>query len=221
VTEKNGARPPLRQQQGTFSSRLFQLFHPSVPPANPWNLNNSCGGTRNNRNCALPGARSFHAQPTESTIVAPQSPAHFLDWVMPPPPEIVHALRRTDDPKVELSSLDTLALERLMSSNPADVVAYAQSLAAALSGPDADGVRLRTLARSIAVARAQQALLEGMLMERLAKRDPDVELIDKALRGVAARLVKFVEAHRQESATGRRPTVVVGHADTVNVEGGG
>ncbi len=142
---------------------------------------------------------------------------------MPLPTENDHAgLRRIDEPpRLTLTSLDQLALRRLVSTDPTEVVEFARSLAEALSGPDGDAVRLRMLARAIAVARAQQALLEAMLMERLAKRDPDVALIEKAVTGVASRLVKLVEAHRLESAMGRRPTVVVAHADTVNVEGGG
>ena len=124
--------------------------------------------------------------------------------------------------RLGLSSLDRLGLEVLVTGDISAVVELARGLAEALSGPDHDRVRLRTLARAIAIARTQQSLLEAMLMERLAKRDADgVELINKVLRGLVGRLVKLTEAHRLESSQQRRVAVHVGHADHVSVEGAG
>ena len=95
-------------------------------------------------------------------------------------------------------------------------------MAEALSGAGHDAVRLRTLSRSIALARTQQVMLDAVLMERLTQRDVvGVELVEKVLRGLSARLVKLVEAHRLESAQARHVAVVVAHADQVNVEGVG
>ena len=72
------------------------------------------------------------------------------------------------------------------------------------------------------ITRTQQVLLDAVLMERLAQRDlGGGELVEKVLRGLSARLVKLVEAHRLESAQARQVAVVVAHADQVNVEGVG
>lgn len=139
--------------------------------------------------------------------------------------ENVLALQRPDDPQVTpsrlgLSWLDRLSLERMVKGDATNVVEHVRSLAEALAGPEGNQVRLRTLARTIAVTRAEQGLLEAMIMERLAERDiQGVELVDKVLKGVAGRLVKLLEAHRLESSQQRRVSVVVTHADQVNVEG--
>lgn len=139
------------------------------------------------------------------------------------PPGNVHALQRhegpPEPPRLALSALDKLALERLVTGDATVAIEHARGLADALAGPGHDEVRLRTLSRSIAVARTQQALLDALLLEQLAKRDVlGVELVDKVLRGVSCRLVKMLEAHRLESAQQRRVAVVVAHADEVNVE---
>lgn len=140
------------------------------------------------------------------------------------PADNVHPLRLADETpapqRVALSWVDQLALEQLVAGDASGVIELAQGLAEALAGPSHDAVRLRTLSRAIAVARNQQALLEGMLMQRLAKRDVDgVELINKVLGGIVARLVKMTEAHRLEGDQQRRVAVTVTHADQVNVEG--
>ncbi len=144
----------------------------------------------------------------------------------PTPADNVHTLRRSDDrdvrPRIGLSSVDRLGLERLVTGDVSAVTEVARGLADALAGPDRDQVRLRTLARAISVARTEQSLLDGMLMERLAKRDIEgVELVTKVLHGVSGRLMKLIDAHRLESAQQRRVAVVVGHADHVNIEGVG
>lgn len=151
-----------------------------------------------------------------------------LCFVVPPPipPDNVHALAQSDDayaaPRLGLSSLDKLSLEALVAGDVAGVAELARGLAEALAGPDQDQVRLRTLARAIAIARTQQSLLEAMLIERLAKRDAGgVELVDRVLRGLVGRLVKLTDAHRLESSQQRRVAVHVGHADHVTVEGAG
>ncbi len=139
--------------------------------------------------------------------------------------EEVHALavpgEGAPETQLGLHWVDQLPIRALVSSDPTAVLEHARALAAALCGPGHDAARLRLLARSIAVARTQMSLLEGMLLERLAKRDDGgVESTDKALRSVTSRLVKLIEAHRLESSQQRRVSVVVAHANEVRVEGG-
>ena len=121
--------------------------------------------------------------------------------------------------RIGLAPLDQFALRMLVSDNPATAVEHARGLAEALVGPDRDGARLRVLARGIATCETQRALLEAMLMERLARRDGEgVELVERVLRNLSARVFKLIEAHRQESLVQQRPVLVaVGHADAVNI----
>lgn len=140
--------------------------------------------------------------------------------------ENVSALRRIDEtpptPRIALSKFDQLGLERLVAGDATAAVEHARALAEALSSPGQDEVRLRTIARGIAVAKTTVDLLEALLMERLAKRDlQGVEITERVLRATSARLVKLLEAHRLESSQQRRVAVVVTHADEVHVEGVG
>jgi hypothetical protein len=143
---------------------------------------------------------------------------------MPTSLENVTALRQRDEtpvaPRIGLSKFDQLGLERLVAGDASAAVEHARVLAEALASPGQDEVRLRTIARGIAVAKTTVDLLEGLLMERLAKRDVDgVVITERVLRSTSARLVRLLEAHRLESSQQRRVAVVVTHADAVHVEG--
>jgi len=143
---------------------------------------------------------------------------------MPNSLENVSALRRTDEtaPRIGLSKFDQLGLERLVSGDPSAAVEHARALAEALSSPGQNEVRLRTIARGIAVAKTTVDLLDALLLERLAKRDVEgVELTERVLRATNSRLVKLLEAHRLESSQQRRVAVMVSHADEINIEGVG
>ena len=126
-------------------------------------------------------------------------------------------------PRVGLGPIDQLALKALVSDNPETAIEHARGLADALAGPDSAGARLRTLARAIAATETQRALLETVLMQRLAKRDGEgVEMIDRVLRSLTVRTARLIEAHRAESQGQHRAvTVAVGHADSVTITGAG
>jgi hypothetical protein len=48
-----------------------------------------------------------------------------------------------------------------------------------------------------------------------------VKLLNESLRGCVSRMEKLAAAHRAESSSAHRPVLVVGHADTVHLGGGG
>ena len=152
-------------------------------------------------------------------------PIH-LDSVMSNSLETVTSFHRTNEPstapRIGLSKFDQLGLERLVVGDASAAVEDARALAEALSRPDRDEVRLRTISRGVAVAKTTVDLLEALLMERLAKRDVEgVELTERVLRATTARLVKLLEAHRLESSQQRRVAVVVTHADEIHIDGVG
>ena len=76
------------------------------------------------------------------------------------------------------------------------------------------------VSRLVASTRAQVALLEALLAQRLARRDDQgVELLNKVLSGACKRLSLMLEEHRACTNANRRPSVIVavGNAATVNV----
>jgi hypothetical protein len=125
-------------------------------------------------------------------------------------------------PRLALSALDQAALLAFGgSADVAEMCEDARLLAAALAGDDGDQARVRLLARATSAARTQQRVLEVVLGDRLAKRDAEgVELVNKTLDAVSRRLVALVKQLAMESSLRKRPTVVIGHADEVNLHDG-
>ncbi|WP_242370677.1 hypothetical protein [Anaeromyxobacter sp. SG26] len=124
-------------------------------------------------------------------------------------------------PRLGLSRLDQAAVAAFTSGDTGEIVEDTRQLADALAGPDGDPARVRLMARAVAAARTQQRVLEALLGDRLAKRDREgVELVTAVLDGVSRRLAMFTKHLAAESALRRRPTVVIGRADTVSIGGG-
>ena len=123
--------------------------------------------------------------------------------------------------RLGLSRLDQAAVAAFTAGDTGEIVEDARQLAAALAGPDGDPARVRLMARAVAAARTQQRVLEALLGDRLAKRDREgVELVTTVLEGVSRRLAMFTRHLAAESALRRRPTVVIGRADTVSIGDG-
>ncbi len=137
---------------------------------------------------------------------------------MTPSADLVQNIRQYPKP-VALAPLDTLALDRLVSGDADQAIQHARSLAEALTGIDRDGVRLRVLAKALAAERTLQALLEALLAERVRRADVQgVRTLNEALRGCVARLERLAIAHRLDSHSGSRPSVVlINHAENVRV----
>jgi hypothetical protein len=123
--------------------------------------------------------------------------------------------------RVKLSPLDKLALDGLV--DPRDfsaIVSMVEDSATALSGFDRHEVRVRLVSRAVAAERARMLILQGMLDERLTARDLDgAAEVDRLLLSTTRRLAILLGEHRAACSAGHRPTVVVGHADAVHVEG--
>jgi len=126
------------------------------------------------------------------------------------------------DPPIGLTSVDLLALDGL--ADPRDVPAIVDAVkmsATALAGSDRNAARVRLVARAVASERARMLVLQGMLDERLLARDFDgVAAIDRLLTSTTKRLAILLGEHRAACSVGQRPTVLVGHADAIHVEGG-
>lgn len=132
----------------------------------------------------------------------------------------VHDLRVAGKPRLGLSWLDQLAVGAFTTGDTRELIEHARGLAESLAGPDRDGSRLRLLSRAVAEARVHEQVLIALLADRLAKRDPGVDLVERVLRGVTKRLALLSEQHRVECSGGRRTVVMVGHADNVDVRPG-
>jgi hypothetical protein len=123
--------------------------------------------------------------------------------------------------RLALTGFDVLAATAFAGGDTSDLVEHVRGLAEALCGPERDEVRLRTISRALATERAHQQLLETMLGNAVAKRDHEaVDLIERVLKSVTARVVALMQEHRIECGLGRRNVLVVGHADSVTVQGG-
>lgn len=99
----------------------------------------------------------------------------------------------------------------------------AESLATALAGLDRNGVRLRLVGKLASVERQNLAFAQRMLSEALRRRDrAGVDLAEKVVRGIHARLLSLLREHRQSCEREQRPAVyvAVGQADRVTVQGG-
>lgn len=137
--------------------------------------------------------------------------------VTPPP-----AREQIADRRVRLTAIDKLALDALV--DPRDVpalTAIVEASATALAGPDRNEARLRLVSRAVASQRARMLVLEGLLDEHLAAgKMSTVAEIDKLLLSTTKRLSLLLAEHRAACSAGHRATVVVGHADSISVEGG-
>lgn len=126
------------------------------------------------------------------------------------------------DLRVKLSPLDKLALDALI--DPRDVpavTAMVEDSSTALSGSNRNEARIRLVARALASQRARMLILEGLLDERLAAgKMAAVAAIDKLLLSTTRRVAILLAEHRAACSAGHRATVVVGHADSISVEGG-
>jgi hypothetical protein len=130
--------------------------------------------------------------------------------------DLVHMPTEPREP--QFASVEVLALERLVSDDAANAVAYARGLAKALAGPDRTDVRLRVFSKALGTERALQVLLEHVLADRVARGDlHGVKVANEALRGCVVRMERLATAHRLESNVGLRPTLMIAHADSVHV----
>jgi hypothetical protein len=122
--------------------------------------------------------------------------------------------------RIGLVSLERLGSELLFDGTAGgEIREWLVDMATVLAGNDANGARIRLLARSLASARAQVAVLEAMVAERVAERDPaGLALVDRALTNASRRLVTLIAEHRRTHAPERPVVVAVEHAH-VNVIG--
>jgi hypothetical protein len=123
-------------------------------------------------------------------------------------------------PRLGLTTLDQRAVTAFASGSTSELVEEARALAEALAGDGGDFARVRLLARALAAARTQERVLESLLGGCLAKRDEQgVDLIQKVLYGVTRRVTMLCRELERESTARRRPVVIIGHAESVQVGG--
>ncbi len=105
-----------------------------------------------------------------------------------------HSCRR----ELVLSWLDEAPLAALTDA-PANITALSSELAAALAGDDADGARLRTLSRLIAIEKARLQMLQSMFGKALGEgRLTLARDLDRFTTTATKRLRMLVEEHRRE-----------------------
>lgn len=121
-------------------------------------------------------------------------------------------------PHVTLSPLDALAV--FAGGDAAGLLEQTRSLAQALSGMDRENVRTRLLSKLASAERTNLAIAQRVLSDALRKRDAlGVDVAEKVVRGIHARLLGLLRELRLSSERELRPSVLVavGHADSVQV----
>jgi hypothetical protein len=118
---------------------------------------------------------------------------------------------------VELGTLGRRGVAALVKGDVRDLLAEYEGFAAALADPGmGDRTRRNDVSRALALARAQQAILDVLLGEALARRDFDAaEMTGKQADRIAKRIDSLLTQHRAEFAP-KRPVVVV-KAENANV----
>jgi hypothetical protein len=95
-----------------------------------------------------------------------------------------------------------------------EVVEHARQLAEALAGPDGDSCRVRTLARRVAVSRAQAEQLDSLLAAAVKRQD---FVAARALNGLLTGATKRMTVLLEQLAREAKPRSVVIAANTANV----
>ncbi len=125
-------------------------------------------------------------------------------------------------PRLGLPALDQLALTSFTTGDAAQLVEHARDLAGALAAPDGDTTRRRTIARGLSVTRSQMDLIDAAVGEALGRRDFEaVKALTKLVDSMTRRFKALLEEHRVELGRDRPVQVLVAHADSVTVRGGG
>ncbi len=126
-------------------------------------------------------------------------------------------LERPAPARMGLTEFDKAPLS--MYADPCDIHALVEDvrlLAEGLASEDGDAARVRLLSRALASARAQERILETIQAQALAQRDEvGFRMATRALKTATQRLAMLAKQLSVESALGRRPTVLIGHADAV------
>jgi hypothetical protein len=131
---------------------------------------------------------------------------------------LTRAQPATPSPRpVHLGTLGNRTIAGLVAGDARDLLAEFRGFAEALADPVVgDRTRRTDLARSIAVARAQQGVLDVLLGDALSCRDLEtVEVLGKQAERLAKRIDSLLTQHRAELAP-KRPIVVV-KAENANV----
>lgn len=119
------------------------------------------------------------------------------------------------------TELERRAVTGLVNGGEAQVVEHAKSRAAAFTSPDGAQVRLRSLARAVAIAETQMNEFNALLLKVLMKRDfTAAKAVNACARDATRRFVTLMDELRVESQGGRRTVVMVGAAQ-VNVTAAG
>ncbi len=106
-----------------------------------------------------------------------------------------------------LSAAEKSSVVQLVRGGEEAVVEHVRQRATALSSGDG-GVRRRSLARAAAVQEALVQELSALLGSAIARRDPAVGMLDRALTSATARYRSLLDQLRSESAPGRRGMVM-------------
>jgi hypothetical protein len=121
-----------------------------------------------------------------------------------------------------LPQLDQLALSSFVTGGAVELVEHARDLAGSLAAPDGDTTRRRTIARALAVTRSQMDLVDAAMGEAMGRRDFEaVKALTKLADSMTRRLRMLLDEHRIELGRDRPVQVLVAHADSVTVRGGG
>lgn len=156
-------------------------------------------------------------------MTTPTTPRHLSLAACAPDVE-EPALARAEppqQPRLGLPSLDQLAVTSFTTGGAAQFVEHARGLAEALAGPDGDGTRRRTIARTLAVTRTQMDLIDTAAGEALGRRDLEsVRALTKLADSMTRRFKVLLEEHRIELGRDKPVQMFVAHADTVTVRGG-
>lgn len=151
------------------------------------------------------------------------NPAEIIEAVSNVTPLPVRSHAPVEQPLQGLafSELERAAMTGLVNGGEAQVLEHAKARAAAFTGADGAKVRMRSLARAVAVAETQMNELNALLLKVLMNRDfTAAKAVSACARDATRRFVTLMDELRVESQGGRRAVLVVGAAQ-VNVTAAG
>jgi hypothetical protein len=152
------------------------------------------------------------------------NPAEIIDAITNVTPFPVKQHAPVDHPVQGLAftELERRAVTGLVKGDEAQVLEHAKSRAAAFTGPDGAQVRIRSLARAVAIAETQMNEFNALLVKVLMNRDfTAAKVVNVCARDATRRFVTLADELRVECQGGRRAVLVVGAAAQVNVTAAG
>jgi hypothetical protein len=98
-----------------------------------------------------------------------------------------------------LTDIEALSVTQLVSGGDGDIAAHVRARAGALAGGDGVNVRIRCIAKALALVETQLAQVQALLAQAIARRDVEgATLLDRMSVGATKRMCALLQEHRAE-----------------------